>query len=477
MWDPKGGVLHSVAAVGVDTPLPLPTLLLAPGVRAGLRGRCPAPDLCRMRSACAPATAASAYVRLWASLEREEPPSSEGTSPAAAESPSTSAEPAAGEAGTAASAASTAGAATSSAAAIAGRSASVSASAAGAAASAEGLSSRPLLAKGLALRLPLPVDALPVRPSSLLRPPAEPCPGDEDPLPLRCLCSSASKPRTTLHQQPGTHSRRDNTRVCLALYTHRQSQTRGCAWAASTHRAQAATASLLAVLSFQATNTSAHGTWHLNARSHTDMQVLRQSMSAHVPHLLTGGLASSVLGVRVTTGSRLPVGDTASLLLQLLSWLLRCEPQAPSPTAATEEPVPAAAAARLSLAAAGPAVAEAAVLPSPELLRSPAGVAAAESAGACAAFSPLLPRLNRSLLAARVPAALLLPPALTLYFFEAGRASGPAPRPGSELLAGASPAGPSTKAGSARTTASGSGELAGNMNWLLDTCRTSEAHV
>jgi hypothetical protein len=176
------------------------------------------------------------------------------------------------------------------------------------------------------------------------------------------------------------------------------------------------------------------------------------------------------------TASRPAVGDTASLLLQLLSWLLRFEPQAPAPTAATEELAPSTAAARLSLAAAaGPAVAEAPVLASPELEPSAAGAASAEASGACAAaavaFSPLLPRLNRSLLAARVPAALLLPPALTLYFLEAGRAKSPAVRPGNVLPTAASPAGASTKAGSGRTIASGSGELIGNMNWLLETCR------
>lgn len=202
------------------------------------------------------------------------------------------------------------------------------------------------------------------------------------------------------------------------------------------------------------------------------------------PHLLTGGLASSVLGVRVMAASRPPVGDTASLLLQLLSWLLRCEPQAASPTAATEEPAPATAATRLSLAA-GPAVAEAPVLASPELQPSAGGAAPAEasdaSAGAFAAvavaFSPLLPLLKRSLLTARVPAALLLPPALTLYFLDAGRAKSPVGKPGSVPPAGAGPADASTKAGSACTFACGSGELTGNMNWLLETCRWSRAKV
>jgi hypothetical protein len=75
-----------------------------------------------------------------------------------------------------------------------------------------GCSLPPLLAIGLALRLPPLAEERADSSSPLLRPPEDPA---GEPLALRCLFSSASKPRTTL--QPAQHAQQSahvNTGYC-----------------------------------------------------------------------------------------------------------------------------------------------------------------------------------------------------------------------------------------------------------------------
>lgn len=204
------------------------------------------------------------------------------------------------------------------------------------------------------------------------------------------------------------------------------------------------------------------------------------------PHLLTGGRASSVLGVSVTRGSGLTEGDAASLLSQLLALLPRLDPK--GPWAATEESAPHSWVCPAAVCASAPgAVADAAVLlpsalpapaaaspaapappaPPPSLAAGPWVAAAAPSAAAAPARLP-------------APAPDGMPPLLTLYFLDRGRAASPASRPPCPPLLAAPPRDPRANGSACRAGAPPWDRgwepttTGGNMNWLLeDACTTA----